>query len=125
MYCNICHNFFIKERHFNEILKRKKHIYFCDNCLNKIKIAYKLNVIPLDNRKRLFEINIFDFLPSDNLDYFSDIYSLVYFKLLKKKIGYIIIADYFKEEDIEIYSMVSTLLDSDIFVVSFLLKTLY
>ncbi len=124
MYCKICHNFFIEERHFSELFKRKRQIYFCNECLKQIKIGYKLNVIPLDNNRRLLEINVFDSLPSTSLDYFSDIYSRFYFKLLNKKIGYVIITDYFKEEDIQIYSMVSELLDSDIFVLSFLLKTL-
>ena len=123
MYCSCCHKFYRTERHFHELFKRPSIIGLCKECQKKIIINYRLNVIPLANGRRLISINVFDSLPNNEFNLYADIYSKFFFKLVNKNLGYILITDIFNENDIYKYSLVSELVDADIFLLSFLLKT--
>lgn len=118
MICKICGDFFSVPRQFHELLKPLKR-YICPTCLNNLELDLLEEVIPLDKGYTLKVLHLYQNLDLKKIDYLVFEYSVILGRLLLKE-GSVLLADKFNLKEIDIYNMLAKILESDIYLVSFL-----
>lgn len=112
MYCKDCNSFFVEERDFLELFK-KKHSYFCLKCKEKYQLNIENIVVPLENGYRLIVISLFkNTIKKNIIPYLFSVYSKVYEKIVN--LGFIIVEDYFSFNNLKLYEKIAVISARDI-----------
>ena len=122
MECLVCGGDFIVRRTLLTLFSLKKY-YCCDKCIKKYQFMINYNHIPLDNHE-LIIISLFDKDYKVNYAGFLLEYSEIYKRLLSLLNDEIIITMdklFLSSEIIENYSHISTLLDKNIYILTYIL----
>lgn len=119
MLCLVCGNFFNEKRTLKDLFRTKK-FHICLNCLTKYPFDIEYNYFPLDSH--MLEV-VSLFRKDRNINYdafiieFSEIYKKISELNTNKEIFFM--NKFFPDEEIlEEYSSISTLLDTDIVIVT-------
>ena len=122
MLCRICNEIFNERRRLIDLF-RTKEFYVCGKCLKKYPFEIEYNLIPLDSHM-LEIISLFKKDKMINYDAFVLEYSEIYKKILEiNENKFIIFVNkvFISEELLNDYSHLSTLLDTDIVLLTNLL----
>lgn len=120
MKCKICNEIYSIEKTFANFLK-EKNIYICPKCYNKYQIKLGFFSLPLDNGHQIFIYTLFEKNYKISYIPFINELSMLYSYSIrnnKNALNFILDKFYIDRKTMYTYSIVSTLTDKDIIIIT-------